>query len=93
VRRVTEGEISLSLQRPCTTGALIAKSLTMERTFHTYFMASESGVLYLGVTSALAARVGQHKGKAIPGFTQRYNQEAQQRVIPLRDPFASDSRL
>ena len=45
----------------------------MERTFHTYFMASESGVLYLGVTSTLAVRVGQHKSKLIPGFTERYN--------------------
>ena len=45
----------------------------MERTFHVYFMASASGVLYLGVTGALAKRVSQHKAKLIPGFTQRYN--------------------
>ena len=45
----------------------------MEHTFHTYFMASASGVLYLGVTSALASRVAQHKSKQIPGFTQKYN--------------------
>jgi putative endonuclease len=45
----------------------------MERTFHVYIMASKSGVLYLGVTSQLAGRVGQHKEKLIPGFTQKYN--------------------
>jgi len=45
----------------------------MERTFHVYFMASESGVLYLGVTSNLARRTSQHKEKLIPGFTQKYN--------------------
>jgi putative endonuclease len=45
----------------------------MERTFHVYIMASASGVLYLGVTSTLAKRVGQHKEKLIPGFTQKYN--------------------
>ena len=36
-------------------------------------MASESGVLYLGVTSNLARRVSQHKEKLISGFTQKYN--------------------
>ena len=45
----------------------------MERTFHVYFMASKSGVLYLGVTGNLAHRVFQHKGKLVPGFTQKYN--------------------
>jgi putative endonuclease len=45
----------------------------MERTSHVYFMASKSGVLYLGVTSILSNRVGQHKEKILPGFTQKYN--------------------
>ena len=41
--------------------------------FYTYIMASESGVLYVGVTNNLAVRVGQHKDKIIPGFTKQYN--------------------
>lgn len=45
----------------------------MERTFHVYFMASKSGVLYLGVTARLAQRVFEHRGKLVPGFTQKYN--------------------
>ena len=45
----------------------------MERTFHVYFMPSKSGVLYLGVTSNLPLRVGQHKEKILPGFTKMYN--------------------
>jgi putative endonuclease len=45
----------------------------MERTFHVYFMASQSGVLYLGVTGHLSKRVYQHQQKLIPGFTQKYN--------------------
>ena len=45
----------------------------MQRTFHVYLMASESGVLYLGVTGELAKRVGRHKEKHIPGFTKKYN--------------------
>ncbi len=45
----------------------------MDRTSYVYFMASKSGVLYLGVTSNLSVRVGQHKEKVLPGFTQKYN--------------------
>jgi len=45
----------------------------MERTFHVYFMASKSGVLYLGVTSNLGRRVFQHKAQLVSGFTQKYN--------------------
>jgi putative endonuclease len=45
----------------------------MDRTFHVYFMASKSGVLYIGVTGSLAKRVFQHKEKLTPGITQKYN--------------------
>jgi putative endonuclease len=45
----------------------------MDRTAHVYFMTSKSGVLYLGVTSNLPIRVGQHKTKILPGFTKKYN--------------------
>ncbi len=45
----------------------------MDRTFHVYMMAGESGVLYLGITSALAKRIGQHRAKLVPGFTKKYN--------------------
>ncbi len=42
-------------------------------TFYDYIMASDSGVLYVGVTNNLQVRVGQHKDRFVPGFTQRYN--------------------
>ena len=45
----------------------------MERAFHVYFMASKSGVIYLGVTGELAKRVFQHKEQLVPGFTRKYN--------------------
>ena len=45
----------------------------MERNFHVYFMASKSGVLYLGVTGNLEQRVFHHKERLVPGFTQKYN--------------------
>jgi putative endonuclease len=48
-------------------------AIFMERAFHVYFMASKSGVLYLGVTGRLAQRVFEHRGKLVPGFTQKYN--------------------
>ncbi len=43
------------------------------REYYVYIMASRSRVLYTGVTSNLFLRVYQHKQKALPGFTARYN--------------------
>lgn len=43
------------------------------KTYCVYMMASESGVLYVGVTNNLERRVFQHRSKAVPGFTARYN--------------------
>ena len=38
-----------------------------------YIMASaRNGTLYLGVTSDLERRVGEHREGLIPGFTQKY---------------------
>ncbi len=45
----------------------------MERTFHVYIMASESGVIYLGVTGGIAKRIGIHKQRQNKGFTRKYN--------------------
>lgn len=36
-------------------------------------MASESGVLYTGVTNSLEKRAAQHRQKLVSGFTARYN--------------------
>jgi putative endonuclease len=44
-----------------------------DKTFHVYLLASRTRVLYVGVTSDLTRRIWQHKQKAIPGFTARYN--------------------
>jgi putative endonuclease len=46
--------------------------MARDGSFYAYIMASESGVLYVGVTNNLIVRVGQHKEGLIPGFTQKY---------------------
>jgi len=45
----------------------------MDKTFHVYLLASDSGVLYTGITNDLARRIREHKEKKVPGFTQKYN--------------------
>jgi putative endonuclease len=40
--------------------------------FAVYILSSDSRRLYVGVTSDLLRRVGQHKLELIPGFTTRY---------------------
>lgn len=40
---------------------------------HVYILGSVSGRLYVGVTSNLERRISEHKLKAVPGFTARYN--------------------
>lgn len=45
----------------------------MDKAPHVYILASDSGVLYTGMTSNLPHRLYQHKQKKIPGFTKKYN--------------------
>lgn len=45
----------------------------MSKNFCVYLLASaKNGTLYVGVTSDLVRRVGQHKSHEIEGFTKRY---------------------
>lgn len=41
--------------------------------YFVYMLASKrNGTLYVGVTNELLRRIGEHKAKAVPGFTKRY---------------------
>ncbi len=41
--------------------------------YYVYIMSNDSRMLYVGVTNNLETRVFQHKEKAVPGYTSRYN--------------------
>jgi len=46
----------------------------MDREYYVYILTNqERTVLYTGVTNDLVRRVYQHKTKAVPSFTARYN--------------------
>ena len=41
--------------------------------YFVYMLASKrNGSLYVGVTNDLGRRAGEHRAKAVPGFTKRY---------------------
>jgi putative endonuclease len=44
------------------------------KTFFVYMLATrKNGPLYVGVTSNLQKRVFEHRSRAVPGFTTKYN--------------------
>ena len=45
-----------------------------DRQFFVYIMTNKhNSVLYTGITKDLKRRVYEHRGKLVPGFTNRYN--------------------
>jgi len=62
------------------------------KTYTVYIMASETGTLYTGVTSRLNQRVFEHKSKAMPGFTSRYDVKKLLYVETFKTPDAAIKR-
>jgi putative endonuclease len=43
------------------------------KSYYVYILASKrNGTLYIGVTSNLLKRIGEHKNKLVEGFTKKY---------------------
>src|SRR5260370_14562366 len=64
--------------------------------YHVYIMASQSGVLCIGMTNNLLHRVFQHKSKTISGLSQTYNTTKLIYFGALQDPrhaIACDTQL
>jgi putative endonuclease len=43
------------------------------KTYCVYIMTGGSGVLDIGITNDLERRIAEHKKRAVPGFSARYN--------------------
>ncbi len=73
LRPVFPGRPATQLGIPPIGDVLALRQTLMERTFHVYILAGNSGVLYTGMTNNLLRRIAEHKLRQVPGFTQIYN--------------------
>jgi len=62
------------------------------KTFYVYIMGSESGTLYVGITSDIKRRVYEHKNHLIPGFTHKYNIDRLLYIETMGDPASAINR-
>ena len=62
----------------------------MDRQFYVYILASVSRVLYIGFTSNLEQRIWEHKTKAMPGFSDKYNVS---RLVPYQEFSRADDGI
>ena len=64
----------------------------MVKTFYVYIMASESGTLYVGISSDIKKRVYQHKNHLADGFTDKYEVDRLVYVEEIRDAASAINR-
>jgi putative endonuclease len=62
------------------------------KTFYVYIMSSESGTLYVGMTSDIKRRVCEHRNHLIPGFTDKYNIDKLLYFEPISDAASAINR-
>ncbi len=62
------------------------------KTSYVYIMGSESGTLYVGMTSEIKKRVYEHKNHLIPGFTDKYNIDRLLYVETMGEPTSAINR-
>ena len=62
------------------------------KTYYVYIMGSESGTLYVGITSNIKRRVYEHKNHLIQGFTNKYNVERLLYFKVIGDPASAIGR-
>ena len=82
-------EISWRCARPGMTDWLEQSATIMA--YYVYILASRrDGATYVGMTNDLVRRVFEHRQKAIPGFTSKYNIARTRMVRNLRGPHLRD---
>ena len=62
------------------------------KTSYVYIMGSESGALYVGMTSEIKKRVYEHKNHLIPSFTDKYNIDRLLYVETMGEPTSAINR-
>lgn len=62
------------------------------KTYYVYIMASNSGTLYIGVTSNIKKRVYEQKKHLISGFTDKYNIDKLLYFEKIGDPTSAINR-
>jgi putative endonuclease len=68
-------------------------AIAMDKQYYVYILTNRSNrVMYIGISSNLAARVYQHKQKLILGFTAKYNVNKLVYFEVTSDPYAAVSR-
>ena len=72
---------------------MTALRVSRDMTYYVYILACrKDGVTYIGVTNDLVRRIYEHRTKAVPGFTSRYNITRLVRFEIYDDPISAISR-
>ena len=45
----------------------------INKQYHVYILANESGMIYVGMTNDLIKRIWQHKNKLVDGYTKKHD--------------------